>query len=476
MLNYLDLAREYAIEACWSYPVRSRTGEVWGTFALYRGERGAPPSGVSRFVERWVHLAGIAIDRERAAEALRLSEEQLEHSRRLEAIGRLAGGVAHDFNNLLTIIVGYADFLRRGLVPADPLQREVSEIARAAGRATDLTRQLLAFSRKQILRPVVLDPNDAMAEMDSLLRRIIGEDVTLVTCLDQTRCRVRVDRGQLEQVVVNLAANARDAMPEGGTLTLETASVYLDVDFTRGKEGLAPGTHVMIAVSDTGVGMDEETQARIFDPFFTTKEVGKGTGLGLSTVYGIVKQSGGHVTVRSEIGRGTTFRIFLPAVAAPEGNGDAPFVPAGALQGDEVVLLAEDDDGVRRLAGGTLRRCGYEVLEARNGVEALAIARETTGPIHALVTDVVMPHMGGRRLADHLSETRPGLVGLDMSGYTEDSMLRHGVLHNDVTFLHKPFSPGALASKLREALDAAREPSAGEPHVESLDHPLGGTK
>jgi two-component system, cell cycle sensor histidine kinase and response regulator CckA len=465
MRDYFDLANEFGIEACWSYPIRSQTGEVWGTFAFYRGTVGSPPPRVSRFVERWVHLAGIAIERERAAMALRNSEAQLEHSRRLEAIGRLAGGVAHDFNNLLTIIVGYADFLRRGLTQSDPLQREVVEIARAADRATDLTRQLLAFSRKQILRPVVLDPNDAMTQMDSLLRRIIGEDITLVTCLDPTLRRARVDRGQLEQVIVNLAANARDAMPEGGTLTLETASVYLDAEFTRGKEGLAPGPYVMIAVSDTGVGMDADTQARIFDPFFTTKEVGKGTGLGLSTVYGIVKQSGGHVTVRSEQGRGTTFRVYLPAVDAPEGKSEMPFVPSDALQGHEIVLVVEDDDGVRRLACDTLKRCGYSVLEARNGVEAIEIAEETSGPIHALVTDVVMPQMGGRRLADRLVETRPNIAVLFMSGYTEDSMLRHGVLHNDVAFLHKPFTPSALASKLREALDLVRESKAREPRL-----------
>jgi signal transduction histidine kinase/CheY-like chemotaxis protein len=471
MVDYYDLAREHGIEACWSYPIRSQTGEVWGTFALYRGTKGAPPVGVSRFVERWVHLAGIVIERERASEALRNSEVQLEHSRRLEAIGRLAGGVAHDFNNLLTIIVGYADFLRRGLPPSDPLQREVVEIARAADRATDLTRQLLAFSRKQILRPVVLDPNDAVTQMDSLLRRIIGEDVTLVTCLDPRLRRARVDRGQLEQVIVNLAANARDAMPEGGTITLETAQVFLDAEFTRGKESLVPGPYVMIAVSDTGIGMDADTQARIFDPFFTTKEVGKGTGLGLSTVYGIVKQSGGHVTVRSEQGKGTTFRVYLPAIDAAEGAADAPFVPVESLQGNEVILLVEDDDGVRRLGCDTLRRCGYDVLEASNGVEALAVAESAMRPIQALVTDVVMPQMGGRRLADRLAETMPDLVVLFMSGYTEDSMLRHGVLHNDVAFLHKPFTPAALAAKLREVLDLARSGA----RQQSVDHTLGGS-
>lgn len=371
----------------------------------------------------------------------------------MEAVGRLAGGVAHDFNNLLTAISGHAQILLEDLPADDPARADIEEISRAADRAADLTRQLLAFSRKQMLRPQVLDPNALIGEIQKMLRRLIGEDIELITRLAPDLGAVRADPGQLEQVIMNLAVNARDAMPTGGRLLIETRNVELGEDDARRLAPLQPGPHVVLIVSDTGAGMDESTRERIFEPFFTTKEKGKGTGLGLSTVYGIVQQSGGHIWVYSEPGQGTTFKIYLPRVDARPEAAPAPSDADGAHNGREVVLLVEDEDAVRSLARRILEKRGYTVLTARTGPEALRIAERHDGPIHLILTDVVMPEMSGRELAERIAPTRPDARTLFMSGYTEDDVLRRGVLNEGAAFLEKPFTPSALAQKVREVLD-----------------------
>lgn len=383
-------------------------------------------------------------------------EEQLRQAQKLEAIGQLAGGVAHDFNNLLTLINGYSDFLLESLSPVDPRRADVERIRNAGQRAASLTQQLLAFSRKQMLQPQVLDLNTVVSDTDKMLRRLIGEDIELVTVLDPALGRVEVDPGQMQQVILNLAVNARDAMPQGGKLTIETRNVELDETYAQRRAMVQPGPYVMLAISDTGVGMDEETQSHIFEPFFTTKEVGKGTGLGLATVYGIVKQSGGYIWVYSEEGQGTTFKIYLPRVeeeaeGMPLHGGESGYLPRGR----ETVLLVEDEPGVRGLTGRVLSRQGYRVLEASNGEEALRVAREHAGePIDLLVTDVVMPLMGGKTLAERLKAMHPGIRVLYMSGYTDNVVVHHGILDRGVAFLQKPFGPEALARKVREMLDA----------------------
>jgi PAS domain S-box-containing protein len=379
-------------------------------------------------------------------------EEQLRQSQKMEAVGRLAGGIAHDFNNLLTAITGYSDLTLRRLRPEDPLRRNVEEVKKAGERAASLTRQLLAFSRKQVLQPKVLDLNSVVSDMEKMLRRLIGEDIELRTALAPELGSVRADPGQIEQVIMNLAVNARDAMPHGGNLIIETGNVSLDEGYATRHIAVKPGAYVMLAVSDTGAGMSEETQARIFEPFFTTKEVGRGTGLGLSTVYGIVKQSGGNIWVYSEEGRGTAFKIYLPRVdeAAqeykPSQGAEEP------LDGTEVILLAEDDERVRNLVRAVLEGYGYRVLEAEDGGAALSISARHEGPIHLLLTDVVMPKMSGRELAGRLARVRPGMKVLYMSGYTDESIVHHGVLDADTPFIQKPFEPEALARKVRELL------------------------
>ncbi len=392
-------------------------------------------------------------ERRRAEEALRRSEEQLRQSQKIEAVGRLAGGVAHDFNNLLTAILGYSELLLHGLPAGDPRHRSAEEIQRAAQRAAGLTRQLLAFSRRQVLEPRVLDLNAVVAEMDQMLRRLIGEHIDLVTVRGADLDRVRADPGQIEQVILNLALNARDAMPEGGKLVIETGNVELAEDAAHGQETLPAGRYVMLAVSDTGAGMDEPTRARLFEPFFTTKEMGKGTGLGLATVYGIVKQSGGYIWVYSESGRGTTFKIYLPRV---EGEAEAPATSAAHARrgGGETLLLVEDEERVRTLMSGVLARRGYCVLEARHGHEALEAAARSPAPIDLLVTDVVMPGMSGRELAERLQASQPRMRVLYVSGYTDDAIVHHGVLEAGAAFLQKPFDLESLAGKVREVLDA----------------------
>jgi signal transduction histidine kinase len=381
-------------------------------------------------------------------------EQALTEAQKMEAIGRLAGGVAHDFNNLLTVILGNCELLL-ARVPAGSPERDLLQTARLAGeRGAGLTRQLLAFSRKQVLTPAVLNLNDLVTNVEGILRRLIGEDVRLASRLAPDLRRVKADAGQVEQVLMNLAVNARDAMPHGGEIVIETGNVDLDEDYAATHPGVVPGPHVLLAVSDTGCGMDKATRLRIFEPFFTTKGPGKGTGLGLATVYGIVKQSDGHITVESEPGQGATFRVYLPQArgAAPQPRPSEPGTrPA---HGSEVVLLVEDEDGVRRLARHILQAHKYTVLEAPDGLQALEVSAAWNDRIDLLVTDVVMPSMSGHQLADRLCPGRPAMKVLYMSGYTDDAIVQHRVLEPGNHFLQKPFRPGELAAKVREVLDA----------------------
>lgn len=386
-------------------------------------------------------------------------EAQLFHAQKLESIGTLTGGVAHDFNNLLTVINGYSDILLNTAHPAERVQEFLRGIRRAGDRAAALTHQLLAFSRKQVLEPKVLDLNAIVLEMDKMLRRLIGEDIDLTTSLAPALGPVKVDPVQIEQVVVNLIVNGRDAMPQGGKLTIETQNVVLESACVQANVDVPPGSYVMVSVTDTGCGMDEATQLRIFEPFFTTKALGKGTGLGLATVYGVVKQSGGHIQVYSELNHGTTFRIYLPRLA--ETTGRARKVDAAAIAiptGTETVLLAEDEADVRQLMARGLTGLGYTVLEAGNGVDALAVGRQHAAPIHLLITDVIMPKLSGRQLADRVTALRSGIKVLYISGYADDAIIRHGTLEAGMAFLNKPFSMGLLARKIREVLDGSAVP------------------
>jgi len=387
-------------------------------------------------------------------------EEQLRQAQKMEAVGRLAGGIAHDFNNLLTAIAGYSDLLLLHLPEGETAHREVLEIRKASDRAAALTRQLLAFSRQQVLQPKVLDLNQVVTNMEKMLHRLIGEDVELITTLAGDLGYVKADPGQIEQVIVNLAVNSRDAMPKGGKLILETTNVELDENYATRHEPAKPGSYVMLAVTDSGCGMDEATMARLFEPFFTTKEVGKGTGLGLATVYGIVKQSGGYIWAYSEAGHGTTFKVYLPReemVAEPVKKEDTPLYSS---EGEETVLVVEDEQMVRELVREILSRQGYDVLEAGRGTEALEVSERHKGPIHLLITDVVMPGMTGPELARRLTAHRPAMKVLFMSGYTDDAILHHGVLEPGTEFLQKPFTARPLGGKVRQMLDASRSEKA----------------
>lgn len=387
-----------------------------------------------------------------SSEKLRL-EHQLRLAQRLEAVGQLAGGVAHDFNNLLTIISGYSDLALSQLNPKDSLRNNLEEILKAANRASSLTNQLLAFSRRQVLKPKVLDLNLIIADLERMMRRLIGENIDVITILKPDLGRVKADPGQIEQVIVNLAVNARDAMPEGGKLIIETSNAELDAGYASQHVGTKPGSYVVISVSDAGHGMDAETQAHIFEPFFTTREQGKGTGLGLATVYGIVKQSGGNIWVYSEPGHGTTFKIYLPLLRRREDEaGPLPSPPAPG-RGIETVLLVEDEERVRELVKEVLSKQGYTVLTAGNGEEGLAISQREPRRIDLLLTDVVMPRMSGRELAENLARARPPLKVLYMSGYTDNAILQKGMLDPEMKFIQKPFTPEALARKVREVLD-----------------------
>jgi PAS domain S-box-containing protein len=380
-------------------------------------------------------------------------EEQLRQSQKMEGIGRLAGGVAHDFNNILTAIMGYS-FLLLETLPEGDDRDSVHAIARAADKAAALTRQLLAFSRRQILNPAVVDPDDVVRGIEPLIGRLIGEDIRFVTIPADQPARVRADVSQLEQVLMNLTVNARDAMPTGGRLTIEVARVELDEHYAATHLEVVPGPHVMIAVSDTGAGMTPEVVTRIFEPFFTTRQTSGGTGLGLSTVYGIVKQSGGSIGVYSEVGRGSVFKIYLPAAGTDVDPSPGHSEPWISLEGHETILLAEDDVAVREIAVMGLARHGYRVLVAEDGLDAINVARAHSGPIDLLVTDVVMGPMSGREVADALAEMRPGLRALFVSGYTENTVVHHGVLESGMNFLQKPFTPVALARRVRQLLSA----------------------
>ena len=381
-------------------------------------------------------------------------EGQLLQAQRMEAVGRLAGGIAHDFNNMLTAVISYSDLLLRDLDPGDTRHGDVAEISKAAHRAASLTRQLLVFSRQQVVQPWVVDLNESVAELEKMLARLIGADIALTTKLEPTLGRVKADPGQIEQIVMNLVVNARDAMPAGGQLTIETANVELDGSYAVAHAFTAPGRYVMLSVSDNGCGMSRETRQHIFEPFFTTKEPGKGTGLGLSTVYGIVRQAGGHLWVYSELDVGSTFKIYLPRVDTPVSERVEPTGAPSIRTGSETILLVEDDAAVRGVAGRILRRSGYTVLEATNGVEALHICADPAVVIDAIITDMVMPELGGREFACALNEFRPGARLIFMSGYTEDAVTRQSLLEPGAAFLEKPFTPDTLTRKLRGVLDA----------------------
>jgi len=405
-------------------------------------------------VDDETYLLGVFRDiteRKQAEAKLKNTEEQLRQSQKLEAIGQLAGGVAHDFNNMLAAIIGYSDLLLMNLKEGDPMRADVTSIRQCADRSAGLTRQLLAFSRKQSFQPKVLDLNEVAANLEKMLRRLIGEDIDLVLKQGADLGRAKADPGQIEQVIMNLAVNARDAMPNGGRLTIETANVELDEEYARTHVSAQPGPHVMLAVADIGCGMDKETLSHMFEPFFTTKEQGKGTGLGLPTVYGIVKQSGGNIWVYSEPGKGTTFKVYLPRVeAVPE-----KIVREKAIapkRGTETVLVVEDEDTVRELVARILTMQGYKVLEAQNGGEALLLCEKHSPGL--LITDVVMPNMGGRELVERVEKIRPGLKVLYTSGYTDDAIVRQGVLDAGVPFIQKPYTVSLLLAKVREVLEA----------------------
>ncbi|MEP6903329.1 MAG: PAS domain S-box protein [Actinomycetota bacterium] len=401
-------------------------------------------------------LVNDVTERRWAEEALRKSEEQLRQSQKLESIGRLTGGIAHDFNNMLTAINGYSDLTLKLLSADDPIRRNIEQIKKAGERSAELTRQLLAFSRQQILQPKVLDINKVISDTIIMLQRLIGEDIQLVAALSPDIGKIEADPGQLSQVLMNLVVNSRDAMPQGGSIVIETENIVLDEQYARRHTSVKAGNYVLLAVSDTGTGMDQETKQHIFEPFFTTKAIGKGTGLGLSTVYGIVKQSGGNIWVYSEAGNGTTFKIYLPQIEETGKFMEQQTVDSSDFQrGAETILLVEDEEIVRKLTCEVLESCGYTVIEAQNGIEALFVCEKHGGKIELLMTDVVMPQMGGRELAEKLTQAYPQMRVLFTSGYTDDAIVRHGIIAAGANFIQKPFTFDALARKIRNLLDTA---------------------
>jgi PAS domain S-box-containing protein len=391
---------------------------------------------------------------------LKRAEEHVRQSQKMEAIGQLTGGVAHDFNNILAVILGNGDFLRQSLAAGDPRRADAEAILEAGQRAAGLTRQLLAFSRKQVLEPRILDLNQIVRGLEKMLRRIIGEDIEFACALAGGLDSVRADAGQIEQVIMNLVVNARDAMPRGGKLSIETKNVVLDVPYSRSHPGSAHGPHVMLAISDTGCGMDAETRRHLFEPFFTTKERGKGTGLGLSTCYGIVKQSAGWIWVYSEPGQGTVFKVYLPVAAADATSATAAAAAPATAKGHETVLVIEDDAQVRSMVRRVLASRRYDILEARDGEEAMAAAKAHAGSIDLILSDVVIPGANGPEIVEQVRRHHDGTRALFMSGYTDHAVLRDRILASDVAFIQKPFAPDALATKVREVLDAPLRKSA----------------
>jgi PAS domain S-box-containing protein len=415
--------------------------------SAYKDEHSTAMSMAANFIAN-------AVENVRLLELERQREEQLRQSQKLESVGRLAGGIAHDFNNMLTAINGYSNLTLRRLRDDDPLRHNIEEIKKAGERSAELTHQLLAFSRQQVLKPKVLDINQSINEISFMLKRLIGEDVQLIAALSQEIGQVKVDPGQLSQVIMNLAVNARDAMPQGGALTIETRNVYLDEEYAASHIPTVAGHYIMLAVSDSGTGIAPETREHIFEPFFTTKEVGKGTGLGLATVYGIVKQSGGYIWVDSELEKGTTFKIYLPRIDENFDTEKKSDIREEMASGMEKILLVEDEQMVRNLSRQILENCGYTIIEASNGAEAFEMCSRSDYEIDLLLTDVVMPKMGGRELAEKLAETHPQMKVLFTSGYTDDSVVRHGVIEEGTNFIQKPYTPTGLAFKVRSILDA----------------------
>lgn len=451
-----DAASRVGLHGAFGFPVRVGT-EVEGIIELFRREIKEPDEQLLKMVADVGLKIGQFGERARAEDALRRTEVQLQQSQKMEAVGRLAGGVAHDFNNMLTVIRGYSELVLSRLAPTDGFRKELEEVKKAADRASGLTGQLLAFSRRQFIAPKVLDLNAVIHNMEGMLRRLLGEDIVeLCTVLDPDVGQLKADPGQVEQVIMNLAVNARDAMPSGGRLTMETSNVQFGSRRNRPPMGAEPGSYIALIVRDTGHGMDEETQSHIFEPFFTTKEKGKGTGLGLSTVYGIVKQSGGFIEVESKPGRGATFKIFFPRVDGAAQGAESVTVGSDPVKGRETVLLVEDEPGVRRLVNETLRLHGYTVLEARHGIEALLTGAKHLGPIHLLLTDVVMPQMSGPEVAEKLATVRPEVKVLYMSGYPDHPAFSKGGVDTEHSFLQKPFTPSTLAQKVREVLDGSK--------------------
>ena len=451
-----DHAKIVGFHGAFGFPIQVG-GEVEGVIEVFSQQVREPDGDLLKMVDDIALKIGQFGERTRAEEALRQTEDQLRQSQKMEAVGRLAGGVAHDFNNLLTVIRGYSELLLARLAATDPIRKDMEEVKKAADRASGLTRQLLAFSRRQFVAPKVFEINALVTNLDGMLRRLLGEDI-IELCLELKAHvgSIRADPGQIEQVIMNLAVNARDAMPTGGRLTIETQTVTLAKGGVSEVPGLDPGSYVRVSVRDTGLGMDEETQSHLFEPFFTTKAKGKGTGLGLSTVYGIVKQSGGSITVESYPGKGTTFKIYFPRVEEGSQRIEGPADSSDPARGRETILLVEDDPSVRGLVFEALRINGYTVLEARHGIEALLTGTKHMGPIHLLLTDVVMPQMSGPEVADKLTTLRPDMKVLYMSGYPDHPVFAQGGLKKATAFLQKPFTPNVLVQKVREVLDGVK--------------------